>query len=260
MKITIITATYNCATTIGDTIESVLQQTHTDVEYIIVDGNSTDSTPQIVEHYRPQFAGRLVYIREADKGIYDAMNKGIRRATGDVVGLLNADDFFTSADVLERVAATLESQPQTDAVYGDVHYVVPTDLTRSVRYYSSRPFRRSWMRLGFMPAHPSFYCRRSVYERYGLFDTSYRVAADFELLLRFIFVHRIRTTYIPRDFVTMRTGGASTSGLSSHRQIMADHRRALRTSGVRSAYALLALRYVYKAGEVLAGKVSRRKR
>ena len=138
-----------------------------------------------------------------------------------------------------------------DAVYGDVHYVEPGNLSRCVRYYSSRPFQRRWMRFGLMPAHPSFYCRREIYARYGGFDITYKVAADFENLLRLIYVNRIHTHYIPLDFVTMRTGGASTSGLHSHRLIMADHLRALRTNGVYSNIFLLGLRYLYKIGELV---------
>lgn len=174
-------------------------------------------------------------------------------ATGEVIGLLNSDDFYTSDDVLQQVADVMKNG-EMDAVYGDVHYVDGDNLDRCVRYYSSRPFRRGWMRLGFMPAHPSFYCRKEIYERFGMFDTSYKVAADFENLLRLIYVNRIRTRYVPMDFVTMRTGGASTSGLHSHRRIMADHLRALRTNKVYSNVFLLSLRYLYKIGEVMWSK------
>ena len=176
-------------------------------------------------------------------------------ATGDVIGILNSDDFYTSDDVLEQVARVM-SDAEVDAVYGDVHYVNDDHLDKCVRYYTSRPFHRSWMRFGFMPAHPSFYCRRSVYERYGTFDLSYKVAADFENLLRLIFVHRIRTRYIAKDFVTMRTGGASSSGLRSHKQIMHDHLRALRQNGVYSSLLLLALRYPYKICEIALTQIS----
>ena len=212
----------------------------------------------IVRRYEPRFGGRLRWTSEPDRGIYDAMNKGIARATGDVVGILNSDDFYTSDTVLQRVAETMENS-DVDAVYGDIHYVSDTDLHKCVRYYSSRPFRRGLMRLGFMPAHPSFYCRREVYERCGTFDTTYRVAADFENLLRLIYVNRIRTRYLPVDFVTMRTGGASTSGLSSHRQIMRDHLRALRSNGVWSCTPLLGLRYIYKIWEVGMSKLRHKK-
>lgn len=249
MRISVITATYNSGRTIGDTLESVLRQTYSDVELIVVDGASHDNTMDVVRRYEPRFGGRLRWTSEPDRGIYDAMNKGIARATGDVIGILNSDDFYTSDTVLERVAEAMAGG-DIDAVYGDIHYVRDGDLRRCVRYYSSRPFRRWMMRLGFMPAHPSFYCRREVYERCGTFDTTYRVAADFENLLRLIYVNRIRTCYLPVDFVTMRTGGASTSGLSSHRQIMRDHLRALRSNGVWSCTPLLGLRYIYKIWEV----------
>lgn len=249
MRISVITATYNSGRTIGDTLESVLRQTYSDVELIVVDGASRDDTMDVVRRYEPRFGGRLHWTSEPDRGIYDAMNKGIARATGDVIGILNSDDFYTSDTVLERVAEAMAGG-DVDAVYGDIHYVRDGDLRRCVRYYSSRPFRRGLMRLGFMPAHPSFYCRREVYERCGTFDTTYRVAADFENLLRLIYVNRIRTRYLPVDFVTMRTGGASTSGLSSHRQIMRDHLRALRSNGVWSCTPLLGLRYIYKIWEV----------
>lgn len=249
MRISVITATYNSGRTIGDTLESVLRQTYSDVELIVVDGASRDDTMDVVRRYEPRFGGRMHWTSEPDRGIYDAMNKGIARATGDVIGILNSDDFYTSDTVLERVAEAMAGG-DVDAVYGDIHYVRDGDLHKCVRYYSSRPFRRGLMRLGFMPAHPSFYCRREVYERCGTFDTTYRVAADFENLLRLIYVNRIRTRYLPVDFVTMRTGGASTSGLSSHRQIMRDHLRALRSNGVWSCTPLLGLRYIYKIWEV----------
>lgn len=257
MKISIITATYNSAKTLRHTLESVLAQTYADYEYIVVDGASTDGTLDIVRSYEPRFAGRMRYISEPDNGLYDAMNKGIAMATGDVVGLLNSDDFYTANDILSHIAGAFAAN-DTDAVYGDIHYVRPSDLATPTRRYSSRAFRRSWMRFGFMPAHPSFYCRRDLYQRYGTFDTSYKVAADFEQLLRLIYVARIRTLYLPLDFVTMRTGGVSTSGWRSHRLIMQDHRRALRTHGVYSNVLLLGLRYVYKIAELLKSRLTRR--
>ena len=258
MRISVITATYNSGRTIGDTLESVLRQTYSDVELIVVDGASRDDTMDVVRRYEPRFGGRMHWTSEPDRGIYGAMNKGIARATGDVIGILNSDDFYTSDTVLERVAEAMAGG-DVDAVYGDIHYVRDGDLHKCVRYYSSRPFRRGLMRLGFMPAHPSFYCRREVYERCGTFDTTYRVAADFENLLRLIYVNRIRTRYLPVDFVTMRTGGASTSGLSSHRQIMRDHLRALRSNGVWSCTPLLGLRYIYKIWEVGMSKLRHKK-
>lgn len=254
MTISIITAAFNSGATIRDTIQSVLNQTYADVEYLIVDGGSTDDTLEIIQTYEPLFNGRMRWISEPDKGIYDAMNKGIRMATGDVVGILNSDDFYTSHRVLERVADALKADG-ADAVYGDIHYVDSNDLTKCVRYYSSRAFSRNSMRFGFMPAHPSFYCRRNVYECYGMFDCSFRVAADFENLLRLIFVHRIRTKYVPMDFVTMRTGGASTQGLVSHRQILKDHLRAYKKNNVYSNLCFEGIRYAYKGLKVIFRRI-----
>lgn len=250
MKISIITATFNSGKTVKDTFVSVLNQTYNDYELIVVDGGSKDDTVEILRHYEPIFNGRMKWISEPDQGIYDAMNKGIAMATGDVVGILNSDDFYTSYGILRKVANALQDE-NIDAVYGDVHYVHDNDLGKCVRYYSSKPFRRVWMRFGFMPAHPSFYCRREVYERYGTFDLSYKVAADFECLLRLIFVNRIRTKYLPVDFVTMRTGGASTRGFASHKQIMRDHQLAFKRNGVYSNVIMECMRYIYNIFEKL---------
>lgn len=253
MTLSIITATYNSAATVRDTFESILSQTYHDIEYIVVDGASTDGTVDIIHEYEPRFNGRMHWISEADKGIYDAMNKGLAMATGDVVGILNSDDFYTSNDILQTVVDVMQHN-QVDAVYGDVHYVSPDDLSKCVRYYSSKPFKRGWMRMGFMPAHPSFYCKREVYKKYGTFDLSFKVAADFENLLRLIFMSRIRMAYIEKDFVTMRTGGASTSGWRSHWQITKDHLRALRKNHIYSNVLLLSLRYIYKVWEIMFKK------
>jgi len=250
MKISIITATYNSGKTVRDTLESVLRQTFSNYEYIIKDGGSKDDTLNIIKEYAPKFGDRLKVISEPDLGIYDAMNKGFQMATGDVIGILNSDDFYTSDDALQVIADAFENN-DVDATYGDIHFVNEDDLSKRVRYYSSAVFRRSFMRFGLMPAHPSFYCKSDVYEKYGTFDTSYKVAADFENLLRIIYVGNIKTKYIPKDFVTMRTGGASTAGLSSRTQIMKDHLRALKTNGIYSNVFLLSLRYIYKVYELV---------
>lgn len=257
MKISIITATWNSSATLRDTMESVLSQTYSDIEHIIVDGGSSDNTMEIVRELEPRYLGHLRYVSEQDKGIYDAMNKGIAMATGDIVGILNSDDFYTSDSILSAVVSAFEDD-DIDAVYGDIHYVQDDDLQKCTRYYSSKHFHRRWMRLGFMPAHPSFYCRKEIYEKYGGFNLSYKIAADFECLLRLIFVHKIRLRYIPMDFVTMRTGGASTSGLFSHKQILQDHQLAFKDNGIYSNVPLESLRYIYKIYEIIATKVSRK--
>ena len=254
MKISIITATFNSASTIKDTFESVLKQTYKDIEYIVVDGLSKDNTVDIIKEYEPKFNGRMRWISEKDKGLYDAMNKGIAMATGDVVGILNSDDFYTSDDALAVIADTIKDK-SIDAVYGDIHFVNDNDLNKCVRYYSSAIFKRSLMRIGLMPAHPSFYCRREVYTKYGPFNTSYKIGADFESLLRYIYINRIRTKYIKKDFVTMRTGGASTEGFGSRWQIMKDHLRAMKDLGIKSNMFILSLRYPYKIYELLVSKL-----
>ena len=258
MVISIITATYNSAKTLHDTFRSVLLQNYTNYEYIVIDGGSKDGTVDIIRAYEPLFDGRMKWISEPDKGIYDAMNKGIRKATGDVVGLLNSDDFYTSNDILARVASAFNNDG-IDAVYGHIHLVNDSHFKKCVRYYSSKPFHRWWMRFGFMPAHPSFYCKRSVYEKYGAFDLTYKVAADFECLLRLIFIHRIKTKYLPLDFVTMRTGGASTSGMESHKRIMHDHQLAFKKNGVYSNVFFELLRYGYKVCEIIEYKFHKRR-
>ena len=247
--ISIITATYNSAATVRDTFESVLRQNYKDFEYIVIDGLSKDSTVDIIKEYEPRFEGKMKWISEKDGGIYDAMNKGIGMATGYVVGILNSDDFYTANDSLATIAKAFENK-NIDACYGDIHFVDDEDLKTCVRYYSSKVFRRGLMRLGFMPAHPSFYCKLSVYQKCGMFDTSFKVAADFENLLRLIFINRIKTYYIEKDFVTMRTGGASNKNLHSRWQIMRDHKKALKKNGVYSNFLLLSLRYIYKIYEL----------
>lgn len=258
MKISIITATYNSAKTVEDTIKSVLGQTFQDWEHIIVDGKSKDNTLDIVERYRNLYNGRLKVISEKDKGIYDAMNKGIALATGDVVGILNSDDFYTSSDILQQVSIALDNS-DLDAVYGDIHYVDENDTTKLIRYYSSAHFRPWKMCMGFIPAHPSFYCRRSVYEKFGGFNLEIKIAADFENLLRLIYINKIKTKYLPLDFVTMRYGGASSSGFKSHKQTLKDHIKAYKINGVKKGLIFDYLRYPYKLLELGRAKFGKKK-
>ena len=160
MKISLITITYNSEKTIKDTFQSVLSQRYEQIEYIVVDGASTDQTISIIKKYEPLFGNRLKWISEPDKGLYDALNKGIQMATGEIVGILNSDDFFTNNDILGKVAEAFIANKDIDAIYGDVHFVNSDNLDKCVRYYSSKVFKRELMRMGFMPAHPSFYIRK----------------------------------------------------------------------------------------------------
>ncbi len=248
MKISVITTTYNSASTVQDTIESVGRQVFDgEVEYIIIDGGSTDATLDIVGQY-PELVTKV--ISEPDSGLYDAMNKGLRLATGDVVGILNSDDFYTSDDVLATIAGEFERK-EVDAVYGDVHFVRPDNLDKCVRYYSSSMFSPFFLRFGFMPAHPSFYVRRECYEQYGLYDTSYRIASDYDMMVRLFYKYKITYSYIKRDMVTMRTGGLSTKSLKNRMLITSEDVKACRRNGLYSNVAMISLKYLYKIFEFI---------
>ena len=255
MKISIVTVCFNSASTIRDTFESILQQKYTDYEYIVVDGKSKDATVDIIREYEPRFQGKMRWVSEKDSGLYDAMNKGIRMASGEVVGILNSDDFFTDPAVLETVALTFE-QNQTDAVYGDVCYVKAANISILDRYYSSKKFKRWKMRIGLIPAHPTFYARRELFDKIGFYRTDYKIAADFDLLLRFIFVHKIQTVYIEKCLVTMRSGGVSNGSFNVHRQIMKEHLRSFKEVKHHTNVLLLSLRYWGKIYDLLAAKFS----
>ena len=253
MKISIITAPCNSGTTLRDTINSVLSQNYTDFQHIIVDGGSKDNTLEIIKEYEPKYNGRLKWVSEKDNGLYDAMNKGIAMADGEIVGILNSDDFYSSSDILNSIAKNIEGY---DAIYGDIHFVNGSDLDKVVRYFSSQNFSPWKMRFGFMPAHPSFYCRRDLYVKYGYYDLNFPIGADFEMLVRLILINNIRTKYLPLDFVTMRTGGVSTSGIRSHNQISKDIVRALRQNGIKSNIFIVSLRYIVKTIELLKTKLT----
>ena len=251
MNISIITASYNSGKTIRHTVESVLRQTYPDFEYIVVDGGSTDNSIDIVKDYQVAFKGRLKWISEKDKGIYDAMNKGIRMATGDVVGILNSDDFYTDENVLQTVADNFQNY-SVDAVYGDIHFVRDADLGKCVRYYSSRLFSPFWLRFGFMPAHPSFYCKREVFDKAGLYSLDYKIGADYEMMVRLFKKHKIVAKYIAKDFVTMRTGGASNSNARSRLTLIKEDVKACRDNGLYTNSLLICLKYLYKIFEFRA--------
>lgn len=229
MKISVITVCLNCAATIRSTIESVLSQTHGDVEYIIVDGGSDDGTLSIIDEYRANIAN---VISGPDAGIYDAMNKGVSLATGDIVGILNADDFFENDRVLTDVAAAFAREPSVDVVFGDVVFVRPDDLSRVVRYYDSSRFRPWKLRFGWMPPHPATFVRRSVYQLYGFYRTDYRIASDYERFVRWLLVHGLHYLRIDKVLVRMRTGGISTAGLRGNLLLNREIVRACRDNGV----------------------------
>jgi glycosyltransferase involved in cell wall biosynthesis len=238
--ITIITATYNAASTVGDCLQSVAAQTHP-CEHIIIDGASTDTTLEIVRRISP--TARI--LTEPDEGIYDAMNKGIRLATGDIVGILNADDFYIDPFVLEKVT-TFFRDSDAEVIFADLLYVRPDNLKKAVRYYSGANFTPEKFAWGWMPPHPTLFVRRELYDRYGLFRTDYRIAADFELTARFLFRHRVRYAYLPEVFVLMRTGGISTRNFSSNWILNKEILRACAENDISTNFFKIYLKYFTK--------------
>lgn len=234
MKISIITVTYNGRETVADCLASVAAQSHADREHVVIDGASTDGTLDLLEAHRAQLA---VLVSEPDRGIYDALNKGLARASGDVVGLLHADDVFADAGVLERVAKAF-ADPAVDAVYGDLVYVAREAPDRVIRYWRAEAFQPQRLRWGWMPPHPTLYLRRSLYERFGGFDTRYHIAADYDLMLRMLTQLSGRVEYLPQVLVRMRLGGVSNRSVGKILRKSWEDYRALRANGVGGVGAL----------------------
>ena len=209
MKISIITAVYNNSETIGECIQSVLTQAYPDLEYIIIDGGSTDGTTEVIRPYRAKIAR---WVSEPDSGIYSALNKGLNLATGEAVGILHSDDIYAHNRVVEKVVEAF-GKSGADSVYGDLKYVDKKNPNRVIRRWKSSPFIQGKFRYGWMPPHPTFFVKKKVFENYGGFNENLRIAADYELMLRFLEKHRISTHYLPEVLIHMRIGGISNRGL-----------------------------------------------
>ncbi len=229
MKVSIITVVYNGVETIKDTIESILAQTYPEIEYIIIDGGSKDGTVELVRSYGTRIAQ---FVSEPDKGLYDAMNKGIQRATGDVIGLLNADDFYRHQDVISHVVETF-GRTKSDAVYGDMLYVDRNDVYNVRRYFRSGRYSSGAFLWGWMPGHLSFFAKKKLYDQYGLFRLDLKSAADYELMLRFIHKHRISLTYMDETTIVMREGGVSNGSLKNWLRGNLEDRRAWELNGIK---------------------------
>ena len=227
MRISIITACYNSAATVGDTLKSVAEQDYKDIEHIIVDGASTDNTLKIVRGF--PHVSKLV--SEKDKGIYDAMNKGIAMATGGVVGILNSDDVYTNHLVISKVMKAF-ADSETDAVYADLQYVQYNDLNKVTRTWHSGNYSKRKFYYGWMPPHPTFFVRRAVYDKIGNFDCSLRSAADYEFMLRVLLKNDFKASYIPEVIVKMRTGGMSNATLSHRLRANREDREAWRLNNI----------------------------
>ena len=271
MKVTLITVCFNSAATLSTAIDSVLSQKGVDVEYIVVDGGSKDGTVEIIKEYAektlnsqlltPNFTFR--WLSESDRGMYDAINKGIKMATGDVVGILNADDVLADDETLKRIAELFSRKERkerkedglvehVDCVYADIRFVKEGETVEAVRkaetvrYCSAKRWRPWMFRFAAMVPHPSFYVRRECFERLGGYSLDYRICADFELELRYLYLAKLKAVYLPECVVVMRMGGMSTAGWRSNIVINREDLRALRANGVWSCLPLIYLKYLFK--------------
>lgn len=240
MKVSIITVTYNSAKTLSRAMRSVCRQTYSDIEYILIDGESADTTVTVIKEFAAQYPN-VQYVSEPDKGIYDAINKGIARATGDVIGLLNSDDVLASADTIAHVVAKME-ETKADILYGDLVYcrydALDHNPPRRIRYWKSNEFHSADMRSGWMPPHPTVYCRREVFEKAGLYRTDFRISADYEFILRAFALPNLHTCYLPEVMVEMETGGISNRNISTMCLKTREDVRAMRMHGLHPLFAV----------------------
>lgn len=252
MKISIITATWNSGATLRDTIESVLGQTYPDYEMLVIDGGSSDNTKEIVDEFIPKFHGRLKWFSGKDKGLYDAMNKGINHATGDVIGILNSDDFYADEHVLESIANGIRD---VDTVYGDLVFVNPDNTNQVVRQWIGSQHQPGSFMKGWHPAHPTFYARKELFEKHGGFDISFDVSADFELMFRFLEKGHAKSRYVPHTFVKMRLGGESTGSIKKIIQGNKNVLRAFKKNGYKVPHFYLVRRLAPKAVNMIKNKL-----
>lgn len=245
MKVTIITVTYNSGKYLEDCIKSVIMQRYPNIEHIVVDAKSTDNTMDIVRKYESNISK---WISEPDRGMYDAINKGMAMATGDIIGTLNSDDILVDDDVIESIAKAFEEN-HVDTVYGDLEYVAANDTNKIIRIWKGKPFKRSLFRYGWMPAHPTFYIKRSLVERCGYYQNHYYTAADYEFMARYLYKNKVSAYYLPKLIVKMRMGGQSNSGL---RQRLRANRRdylAMKKNDIPFAFFVSILKPLIKVNQ-----------
>jgi len=252
MKISIITVCYNSAAFLTTAINSVIHQNNVDLEYIIVDGNSTDESLNIIKSYA-DLDNRIKWISEDDNGIYDAMNKGIKKATGEIIGILNSDDFYIGDQVLSRIHQIfIKRNPQV--VFSDVRFIHENNHEKTVRYYSSASFNPSKFKLGFMPAHPTFFTYKVNFDKYGYYETNYEIASDYELLIRFLYTHKLDYFYLPGSIIKMRVGGISTKSIKSNITLNSEIIKACAANGIYTNMLLLSFKYFKKIFELVDTK------
>ena len=238
LKISIITATYNSARNIESCLQSVLRQNYKNIEIVVVDGNSTDNTVALCEAMLKKSTCTYSIISEPDNGIYDALNKGLSRATGDVIGFVHSDDMLSDATILQKISDTL-SHTNCDGIYGDLLYVSKDDTSKIIRTWKSKPFKYSYLKYGWMPPHPTLYLKKSVYQHTGLFNTNFTIAADYDFILRLFSKSSFKINYLPSVIVKMRVGGASNKSVGNIQHKMKEDYTALKNNGIGSWASLL---------------------
>jgi glycosyltransferase involved in cell wall biosynthesis len=240
MKVTIITVCFNSEKTIEDTMKSVQSQLYPNIEYIVIDGNSKDRTNEIVSKYKDVVS---VHISEPDNGLYDAMNKGIKLSTGDIIGVLNSDDILENDDVIQKLVNSIGSN---DGIYGDVGFYSENDFSDKKRHYSSKGFKKAQFARGMMPAHPSFYVRKECYQKVGLYRTDFKIASDFDMVLRIFSLANTSFTYLEDEIVKMRLGGVSTSGFMSNYTLNKEILESCKSNGVKANWLSILSKYPSK--------------
>jgi glycosyltransferase involved in cell wall biosynthesis len=241
MKVSIITVSFNSAKTIRQTIESVLAQDYTDLEYIVIDGNSKDETVDILK----SFQGKVKFISEPDKGIYDAMNKGVKMATGEIIGTIGSDDFYPNNQVISNVVKTF-LQSGTDSVYGDIQFINPDDIHKIVRFWKAGEYKyKNWLN-GWMPPHPCFYVKKEAFEKYGYFKTDFTCSGDYELMLRMLYKNHLSVQYLPLTLMTMRNGGTSTASLKHRYRANMEDRKAWKINQLQPYWYTLWMKPIAK--------------
>lgn len=247
MTISLITPSYNSAATIARTIESVIAQNYSDLEYIIIDGVSKDRTAEIVSAYQNKI--KIKFISEPDRGIYDAMNKGIKIASGEIIGILNSDDLFDNKLVLKNVAETF-SDNSIEAVYGDVKYFFD-NVDKITRYWRAGKYQESKLNNGWVIPHPALFVRRMVYEKYGLFNPDFRIAGDYEFILRILKIHKVKVKYLPEVFTKMYNGGASGSSLEQRKKGWEELKKAWLVNNLKLPHFFILRRILFKLRQYL---------
>lgn len=242
MKISIITITYNSSSTLAETINSVINQSYKNIEYIIIDGGSSDNTIPIIKSYENKIT---TFISEKDNGIYDALNKGILLATGDVIGILHSDDFYTNTNVIQNVVNKLE-QTNADALYADLFYVDKNNTSKIHRKWKSGNYSLEKFLYGWMPPHPTFFVKKTIYEKYGSFNLSLNSSADYELMLRFIYKEKIKVAYLPEFIIKMRLGGKSNVSLKNRIIANKEDRKAWRINNLKPYFFTLYIKPIRK--------------